>query len=189
MAKEKEDKMILERTYVVPLRRKSLNTPQYKRTNKAIKVLKQFLAKHMKTFERDTDLIKLDKYLNEEIWFRGIRKPLAKVKVKAKKFESGIVRVELAEIPAFVKFKMEKDKKLMEKGGKKEEKKPQATEASAEEKKEEKTEQEKVEEKGKGAAVMEAGLEQQKQAAKQAKHQVQTQHQIKKPLARKALQK
>ncbi len=37
MAKEKEDKLVLEREYIVPLRKKFINTPQYKRTNKAIR--------------------------------------------------------------------------------------------------------------------------------------------------------
>ena len=85
--KNKEDKMILEREYVVPLRRKWQNTPGYKRVPKAVKALKEFIAKHMKIYDRDLDKVKLDRYLNEEMWMRSIRKPLAKVKIKAKKFE------------------------------------------------------------------------------------------------------
>jgi large subunit ribosomal protein L31e len=187
MAKEKENKIVLEREYVVPLRRKCAHTPQYKRTNKAIKVLKIFLAKHMKVSDRDTDKIKIDRYLNEEIWQRGIRKPLSKVKVKCKKYEDGNVIVELAEIPAFVKFRMEKARKLDEKGKsdkKAEEKKPEET---AEEKKEQEEKKEIAEEKQE--AMVEAGMKQAEAQHKQMKHQVQTQHQIKKPLARKALQK
>lgn len=174
MAKEKEDKVVLERVYVVPLRRKCAHTPMYKRTPKAIKVLRIFLAKHMKASEEN---IKLDVYINHEMWARGIRKPLPKVKVKAKKYESGKVLVELAEVPAFLKFKIEKDKKMHIKT------------APVEEKKEEKTEEEKKVQEEKTDSVVEAGLQQQKQAAKEMKHQVQTQHQIKKPLARKTLQK
>lgn len=161
--KKQEDKMILEREYVVPLRRKFMNTPQYKRTPKAIKALKEFLAKHMKTEGRDTKKIKIDKYLNLEMWHRGIRKPLAKVKVKARKFESGIVRVELVDIPEKVKWDIEREKRLSEKVGKKEEKKK-------EEKKEEKTESEKNDEEEKKKSSVEAGLKSQEQEHKEMKH-------------------
>jgi hypothetical protein len=54
---------------------------------------------------RDGDLgkVKIDVYLNNEIWFRGIKKPMNKVKVRAIK-KGGIVYVELAEIPKVVSF-------------------------------------------------------------------------------------
>jgi len=160
--KIKEDKVILEREYTVPLRRKFANTPQYKRVPKAIKVLKQFLAKHMKVDERDTDKIKLDMYLNLEMWHRGIRKPLAKIKVKARKFESGIVRVELVDIPEAIKWKMEKHKKQTDKVGKKEEKKVEEIK--------EKTKDEKNVEEEKKKSEVEAGLKMQEQEHKELKH-------------------
>lgn len=187
MAKEKEPKVELERIYTVPLRRKFLNTPRYKRVPKAIKALKEFLARHMKVSERDTEKIKLDKYLNEKMWARGIRKPLGRIKVKARKYDNGNVIVELVEVPASVKFRIIREKRLGEKPveeKKKEEKKVEKPEETAEEKKEKEEKKEAVK-----SAVVEAGLEQQKKAAREIKHQVQTQHQIKKPLARKALQK
>ncbi len=108
---EPKDKVILEREYVVPLRKGFLKVPRYKRAKKAIKTLREFLVKHMKVEERDLRKIKIDRYLNEEIWFRGIKKPSIKIKVKAKKMSSGIVLVELAEVPQAVKYKMAKDAK------------------------------------------------------------------------------
>lgn len=164
-AKEKEDKIILEREYVVPLRRKSMNTPQYKRTPKAVKVLKQFIAKHMKVSERETDNVKLDKWLNEEMWFRGIRKPMNKVRVKCKKFESGVVRVELAEIPEFVKWRKLKSEKI----NVKEAKKTKEPEAQKEEKKEDTQEEKEIREE-KIEAVREAGKIQAESQHKEAKH-------------------
>jgi len=178
---EKIDKIVLEREYIVPLRKKFINTPQYKRTPKAIKVLKQFIVKHMKVYDRDLDKVKIDRYLNEEMWQRSIRKPLAKVKVKAKKFESGIVRLELVDIPEFVRFKMEKEKKLAERTGKAEKKE----EKPAEERKE----GEKKAEEEKGKAVVEAGLKHAENVHKEIKHEAAVKKGIKKPLARKALQK
>ena len=80
---KKEEK--LEREYVIPLRNQWKRVPRYKRANKAIKAIKEFLAKHMKVENRDLKKIKVDTYLNEEVWFRGIKKPPAKIKIKAKK--------------------------------------------------------------------------------------------------------
>lgn len=116
--KETEKKVELERTYVVPLRRGYLKVPKYKRAKKAVKTLKEFLAKHMKVENRDINKVKIDIYLNNEIWFRGIKKPLHKVKVHAKKID-GIVYAELAEIPEVVKYKMQKDAKRTTKVDKK----------------------------------------------------------------------
>jgi len=109
---EKENKIVLEREYVVPLRRKWQAVPEFRRTPKAIKALKEFIAKHMKVEERDLRKVLLDKWLNNEMWHRGIRKPAAKLKVKAKKFEDGTVIVELVDIPEKIKWKMEKETKM-----------------------------------------------------------------------------
>jgi len=117
MAKPKkiEPKVILEREYIVPLRKGWLKVPKYKRGNKAVKTLKEFIAKHMKVYDRDLRKIKVEQNLNNEIRFRGMYKPPAKIKVKVKKFDDGIVRVELVSLPAHVKFaKLRKEKKAAE---------------------------------------------------------------------------
>jgi large subunit ribosomal protein L31e len=101
--KEKEAVVELEREYIIPLRKGFLNVPQYRRAKKAVRILKEFLAQHMRVENRDLRKIKLDMYLNNEIWFKGIKKPLSKVKVKAVK-KDGIVYAELAELPEVVKF-------------------------------------------------------------------------------------
>ncbi len=92
------EKEKLEREYVIPLRNKWKRVPRYKRANKAVKAIKEFLAKHMKIRDRDLKKIKIDRYLNEEIWFRGIRKPPSRIKVKAVK-ENDVVKAELYELP------------------------------------------------------------------------------------------
>src|SRR3990167_11203854 len=107
----------MEREYVIPLRRNWNKVPRYKRANKAIGTIKEFLVRHMKIRDGDLNKVKIDRYLNEFVWFRGIRKPPARIKVKARK-EGDIVKVELAEIPkelGFKKTKLEKrDKKASE---------------------------------------------------------------------------
>lgn len=186
MAKKKTEPVEkIEREYIIPLRNKWKKVPRYKRANKAIKAIKEFLVRHMKIRDRDLDKIKLDKYLNEFIWTRGIRKPPIKVKVRAIK-EGDIVRAELSEMSEKMKFKKarfeKRDKQAAEIGKrKKKEMKP-------EEKIEEKTEEEKKEEKEKAKAGEEAGKELGKAAAKQIKHHVEK---IKQPKRqqRKALAK
>jgi len=39
----------------------------------------------MRVPDRDVSKVKLDIYLNQEIWFRGKKKPPAKIKVRVKK--------------------------------------------------------------------------------------------------------
>ena len=185
---EKQEKIILEREYTVNLRKKCIKTPRYKRANKAVKSLKQFIAKHMKVEDRDLRKVKLDKWLNNEMWKRGIQKPLMKVKVKVKKFDNGIVKVELAEIPEFIKFKIEREKKLAEVSEKKVEKKEEKEKKKTEEEKKEEAEKEEEKEEKKEATV-EAGLMKQQEKSREIKHEIVDKKGIKKPLARMALKK
>jgi len=168
--KEIEPKIILEREYIVPLRRGWLKVAKYKRANKAVKTLKEFIVRHMKIYDRDLRKVKIDELVNNEIRFRGMYKPLAKIKIKAKKYDNGIVRIELINIPAHVKFaKLRKEKKLLElsKKTKVEEKK----EEKPEEIKPKPEEEEKAEEaKEKEAASKEESLAKSKQQAKEMKH-------------------
>src|SRR3989344_7697407 len=94
----------------------------------------------MKIRDRDLRKIKLDKYVNEELWFRGIKNPPAKIKVKAVK-EKDIVRVELFEMPETLKYKKAREEKSKEKSEKKKTEhihtgeKPGVSEEKSEEKK------------------------------------------------------
>ena len=186
MAKKKIEPIEkLEREYIIPLRNKWKKVSRYKRANKAIKAIKEFLARHMGIRDRDLNKIKLDKYLNEFVWTRGIRKPPIKIKVRAIK-EGDLVRAELSEMPEKMKFKQARIEKIEKKAaelGKKRKK-----EEKPEEKTIEKTEEEKKEEKEKAKAGEEAGKEAGKAAAKQIKHHVEK---IKQPKRqqRKALAK
>ncbi len=168
MAEDKKTNKPVEeaREYIIPLRERCRTVPRYKKTNKAVRTVKEFLVQHMKIRDRDLNKIKIDKYLNEFLWNRGIKHPPHKVKVKATK-EGDIVRAELAEMPKILEQKKAREMKIEEAGKKIAEKK------KAEVKKEEKPKEEeekKVEEKEKQAAVIEAGKEMEKAAAKQMKH-------------------
>ena len=109
--KDTAPKMEYEREYIVPLRKGWLKVPPYKRGNKAVKTLKEFIARHMKVYDRDLRKIKVEVDLNNEIRFRGMTKPPAKIKVKAKKFDNDIVSVELVDLPKHIEFKRMREKK------------------------------------------------------------------------------
>jgi len=171
MAKPKktEPKVILEREYIVPLRKGWLKVPNHKRANKAVKTLKEFVAQHMKVYDRDLNKIKVEQDLNNEIRFRGMKKPPARIKVKAKKYDNDIVRVELVDIPVHVKFariREEKKKAVLDKKVKaKEAEKPKSEEAKSKEPVEESEET-----KEKKKASKEDSLARAKMQAKEMKH-------------------
>lgn len=188
MAKEEPKTDKTEREYIINIRNKIRTAPIYKRAPKAIRVIKEFLARHMKIRDRDLDKIRLDRYLNEYLWARGIRNPQTRIKVRAVR-EGDIVRAELAELPNELKFKKLREEKREQKGAeiakkKKEEKK---TEEKPEETKPE--EEKKEEEKEKKAAVVEAGKEMEKAAKKMTKHEAKGQKNQPKRQQRMALQK
>jgi large subunit ribosomal protein L31e len=171
MAETKTPSDKLEREYIIPLRRRWKIVPRYQKTNKAVKTVKEFLVRHMKIRDRDLNKIKIDKYLNETLWHRGIKNPPAKIKVLAIK-EGEIVRVTAVEMPQNIKFKKLREekvtgiaKKIAEK--RKEEKKAEEVETP----KVEESGEKKTEERENKAAVVEAGREMEKAAAKQMKHQ------------------
>ena len=119
MAK-KEIKMI-ERTYNVPLRKEFQKVPRWQKSQKAVKALRQFLSKHMKS-----DNVKIGKSINEEMWKHGIKNPPHHVKVNVTKDDKGEVKAELF---GMKKKEEKKGKKVkIEKVEKKVEVKEEATE-------------------------------------------------------------
>jgi large subunit ribosomal protein L31e len=85
------DKENLTRVYTINLGRAWL-TPQYRRTDRVINIIKEFARKHMKSHD-----VKLDQDLNRQIWNRGKAHPPRKVRVKMVKDEDGAIIVSLYE--------------------------------------------------------------------------------------------
>jgi|TARA_B100001971_G_C18191574_1_gene538951 large subunit ribosomal protein L31e len=131
--KKKEEKIVLERVYNVPLRKEFQKAPKWKRTPRAVSALRAFVVKHMKS-----DNVHVGKYLNLELWKHGIKNPPHHVKVDCKKDSEGKVAVEIVGAP------VEKPKKKEEK---KEAKKPEVkAEESKLEKKTEAAKEDKLDE-------------------------------------------
>lgn len=80
----------MERVYTIPLR-EAFDVPRTRRSNKAVKVVREFLEQHTKATE-----VKLDATVNEAIWNKGREKPPRKIKVKVVK-EDDIANVTLVE--------------------------------------------------------------------------------------------
>ncbi len=81
-----------ERVYTIPLGVVK-NVPIYRRSNRAMTEVRNYLARHMKT---PKEMVKIDPALNEVIWARGDMKPPLRVRVRAVKFEDGGVEAEFA---------------------------------------------------------------------------------------------
>ncbi len=187
---EKINDKNIEREYIIPLRHRWKIVPRYKRANKAVKAVKEFLVRHMKIRDRDLDKIKVDKYLNEVIWSKGIKNPPARIKVRAIK-DGEIVRVEAVEMPENMKFKKLREERI-DNASKETAKKKKAEKTEEEKKPEtEETTEKKEEEKEDKAATVEAGREMEKMAAKKIKHETKSFGKMNQPKHqfRKALEK
>ena len=83
------------RVYTINLG-KAWITPEHKRTDRVVNMIREFAEKHMKSNE-----IKLDQDLNRQLWSRGKTNPPRRVRVKMVKEEGGTVTVSLYEdLPA-----------------------------------------------------------------------------------------
>ncbi len=98
-----EEEFVEERTYTIPLR-KAWIAPSGKRAPRAVKIIKQFINRHMKVESRagleeeeEPKKLILSNELNERIWRRGIQKPPRRVRVRAAKDKDGNVTLFLAE--------------------------------------------------------------------------------------------
>ncbi|MEM3596805.1 MAG: 50S ribosomal protein L31e [Candidatus Bathyarchaeia archaeon] len=100
--KVEEEEIIEERIYTVPLG-KAWIMPPNKRAARAVRLLRDFLKKHMKLEargegeEEEPKKLIITNEVNEWIWSRGIEKPPRKIRVRAAKDKDGNVTVYLAE--------------------------------------------------------------------------------------------
>jgi large subunit ribosomal protein L31e len=93
----------LERVFTIPLT-VTKQVPRTKRAPRAIKEIKEYVRRHMTEkssgAEEDEETKKevwIDYRLNEHLWSNGIENPPSKVRVKAIRFEDGLIEVSLPE--------------------------------------------------------------------------------------------
>ena len=80
-----------ERIYVIPLR-DAKRAPRHRRVPRAVKIVREFLKRHMKS-----EQIKFNEGLNRKLWERGIEHNVPRVRVRAVKADDGSVEAFLAE--------------------------------------------------------------------------------------------
>jgi large subunit ribosomal protein L31e len=88
MSKENEE-AVEERIYTIPLS-KAWSSPKKKRTPRAVRVLKEFIKKHMKPEE-----LFISTEVNEFLWSKGIEGSPRRIRIKAVRDIDNVVTVYL----------------------------------------------------------------------------------------------
>jgi len=101
----------IEKIYIIPL--KNIGFNRAKAAPTAVKRVKNYLTKHMKVEQKD---IWIDDSLNNALWAHGKFKMPSKIRVKAVKFDDGVVEAYLPEL----EFKKSRRELLKEEKEKKE---------------------------------------------------------------------
>ncbi|OYT61407.1 MAG: 50S ribosomal protein L31e [Thermofilum sp. ex4484_15] len=76
--------------YTIPLRY-AYFVPRPKRANKAIKLIREFVRRHLKV-----ERVVIGNDVNEKIWERNRERPPRRIKVKVKKVDEDTAEVSLA---------------------------------------------------------------------------------------------
>jgi len=91
---EKDTGKELERIYVIPLRRAKIG-PTSRAVPRAVDDIRHFLMKHMKVEQKN---VWIDGALNKQLWTHGKFWVPSKIRVRAVKFEDGVVEATLPEM-------------------------------------------------------------------------------------------
>ncbi|VVB62193.1 50S ribosomal protein L31e [uncultured archaeon] len=91
---EKDSEKELERIYIIPLRRAKIG-PTSRAVPRAVDDIRHFLIKHMKVEQKN---VWIDDFLNKELWKYGKFWVPSKIRVRAVKFEDGVVEATLPEL-------------------------------------------------------------------------------------------
>jgi large subunit ribosomal protein L31e len=91
---EKDSGKELERIYIISLRRAKMG-PTSRAVPRAVDDIRHFLMKHMKVEQKN---VWIDDSLNKELWAHGKFWVPSKIRVRAVKFEDGVVEATLPEL-------------------------------------------------------------------------------------------
>ncbi|HZE77293.1 MAG TPA: 50S ribosomal protein L31e [Nitrososphaeraceae archaeon] len=83
----------LSRVYTINLGKAWL-TPQYRRTDRVVNIIREFAKKNMKSSD-----VKIDQDLNRHVWSRGKANPPRKIRVRMTKDEDDVVIVSTYDEP------------------------------------------------------------------------------------------
>ncbi len=91
---EKDTGKELERIYIIPLRRAKIG-PTSRAVPRAVDDIRHFLMKHMKVEQKN---VWIDGALNKQLWTYGKFWVPSKIRIRAVKFEDGVVEATLPEM-------------------------------------------------------------------------------------------
>jgi large subunit ribosomal protein L31e len=91
---EKDSGKEVERIYIIPLRRAKIG-PTSRAVPRAVDDIRHFLMKHMKVEQKN---VWIDDSLNKQLWAHGKFWVPSKIRVRAVKFEDGVVEATLPEL-------------------------------------------------------------------------------------------
>ena len=80
-----------EKIITINIRKKLKESPYWKRSSSASKIIRDILQRHTKK------KIKIDKSINEKVWKSGIQNPKTKLKIKITSVDDKTAKAELAE--------------------------------------------------------------------------------------------
>jgi len=83
---EEEIEVVEEKVYTIPLRHVWVVTPRGRRAPRAVRDVRDYVARHMKA-----DEVAVSNEINSELWRRSINKPPRKITVRAVKDKEGKV--------------------------------------------------------------------------------------------------
>lgn len=84
----------IEREYVIPLRASMHQPSRRRRAGHALETVRRFVVRHLRGAPED---VWIDPRLNKRLWERGIQRIPSRVRVKAIRFEDGLIEVDLLE--------------------------------------------------------------------------------------------
>jgi large subunit ribosomal protein L31e len=84
----------LEREFVIPMRASQYQPSRRRRAGHVLLTVRRFVVRHMKGKPED---VWIDPRLNEHVWEHGIQHIPSRVRVKAIRFEDGLIEVDLLE--------------------------------------------------------------------------------------------
>jgi len=85
---EEEIEVVEEKIYTIPLRHAWVVTPRGKRAPRAVRDVRDYVARHMKA-----DEVAISNEVNSQVWARSINKPPRKITIRAVKDKEGKVIV------------------------------------------------------------------------------------------------
>jgi len=86
----------VERIYTIPLR-EARRAPRTQMARRAIEEIRTYVRRHLGAKGEKPSPVWIDFRLNEAVWARGLKRAPVRIRVRAIRFEDGLIEVSLPE--------------------------------------------------------------------------------------------